>query len=163
MTLPIRDARGIAHQMMREHLPETWSFSFDNAKRRAGACNFTTRVISVSKYFVAQADEDDLRQVLLHEIAHALVGPGVGHGTAWKVMARKLGYTGKRTLEKQFAESYAAWVGRCPTGHAFHRFKKPTHVSSCTACAPTFSRKHLIEWVFIPPEHRGKLSAKSVS
>ena len=39
-----------------------------------------------------------LRQVtdtILHEIAHALAGPGAGHGPAWKATASRLGATPK--------------------------------------------------------------------
>ena len=34
----------------------TWTFAFDNAKKRAGLCNYTERRISVSRYLERIAD-----------------------------------------------------------------------------------------------------------
>ena len=40
------------------HLDDSWSFGFDNAKRRAGLCDYTRRRISVSRYLSARYDDD---------------------------------------------------------------------------------------------------------
>ncbi len=60
--------------------PATWSFGFDNAKKRAGLCNYTAKHISVSRYLAARYDDDEIHQILLHEVAHAMAGPRAGHG-----------------------------------------------------------------------------------
>ena len=60
--------------LIRLHLDPTWSFGFDNAKRRAGACNYRDKRITVSRYLAARFDDDEIHQVLLHEVAHALAG-----------------------------------------------------------------------------------------
>jgi hypothetical protein len=57
------------------HLDPSWSFEFDNAKKRAGLCNFTARRITVSRYLAARYEDDEVHQILLHEVAHALAGP----------------------------------------------------------------------------------------
>jgi hypothetical protein len=58
---------------MREHqlLPK-WSFQFDSAKLAFGKCNFTDRVISLSRHLVELNNEAEVRDTVLHEIAHAL-------------------------------------------------------------------------------------------
>jgi len=61
-----------AELLIATHLDATWSFAFDNAKRRAGACDFTRRRLTVSRYLSARYDDDTNRQTLLHEVAHAL-------------------------------------------------------------------------------------------
>lgn len=123
-----------------------WSFRFDNAKRRAGLCNYTDRRITVSRYLAAKFDDDEIHQVLLHEIAHALAGSRAAHGPEWKRIAREIGYVGERTHTGEIAHERAPWVGRCPAGHEHYRFRRPTRPASCAQCSRTFSQAHLIAW-----------------
>ncbi|MBK0419574.1 SprT-like domain-containing protein [Leucobacter sp. CSA1] len=136
-----------AEALIRMHLdPGQWSFGFDNAKRRAGVCNFTDRRITVSRYLAAKFADDEIHQVLLHEVAHALAGPKAGHGPAWKRIAAELGYVGGRTHDGEIAHEHAPWLGACPAGHEHVRFRRPTRPLSCGRCARGFSERHLIAW-----------------
>lgn len=136
-----------AEALIRLHLdPAVWSFGFDHAKRRAGLCNFTAHRISVSRYLAARFEDDEVHQVLLHEVAHALAGPAAGHGPAWRAIAASIGYEGGRLHDGGVAEELAPWVGRCPAGHEHHRFRRPTKQHSCGRCSRGFSRAHLITW-----------------
>lgn len=122
-----------------------WNFRFDHAKRRAGSCNYNTRTITVTKHLIGYQLEQ-VEQVLLHEIAHALAGQGAGHGPRWKRIAQEIGYLGKRTLDLELARDEAKWVGSCPAGHEVYRFRRPTGVSSCKRCYPRFNARYRIEW-----------------
>ena len=126
--------------------PGVWSFAFDRAKRRAGACNFTKKEITVSRYLAERYEDDEIHQVLLHEVAHALAGPGVGHGPVWKKIARDIGYAGERTHDGEIAHEFASWVGHCPAGHEHVRFRRPTKAMSCGTCSRGFSEQHRIMW-----------------
>ncbi len=86
-----------ADALIRMHLDDSWTFSFDHAKTRAGLCNYTAKRISVSRHIALRSDDDEVHQTLLHEVAHAIVGPKAGHGPEWKRMAAELGYVGGRT------------------------------------------------------------------
>lgn len=122
-----------------------WRFRFDHARRRAGSCNYRDRVITVSKHLIGHSLEQ-VEQVILHEIAHALAGQGAGHGPRWKHMAREIGYRGKRTLNIDLAKDEAKWLGTCPAGHEFYRFRKPSGKASCVRCSPRFNDKYVITW-----------------
>ncbi|WP_066041211.1 SprT-like domain-containing protein [Herbiconiux solani] len=136
-----------ADALIRMHLdPAVWSFGFDNAKTRAGQCNYTSHRITVSRYLAARYDDDEIHQILLHEVAHALAGSGAGHGPRWVAIARDLGYEGKRLHEGDRADELAPWVGRCPAGHEFYRHRRPAARLSCSLCARGFSPAHLITW-----------------
>ena len=136
-----------ADALIRMHLdPVVWSFGFDNAKRRAGLCNYTDRRITVSRYLAEKFDDDEIHQILLHEVAHAMAGAGAGHGREWKRIAAAIGYVGGRTHDGEIAHERAPWIGVCPAGHEHFRFRRPTRVSSCAKCARGFSSAHLIEW-----------------
>lgn len=126
--------------------PDVWTFDFDHAKRRAGLCNYTDHRITVSRYLSEKFEDDEIHQVLLHEVAHAIAGPQAGHGAAWKRVAEELGYVGGRTHDGEIAHERAPWIGVCPAGHEHFRFRRPTRVTSCGTCTRGFSRSHLIEW-----------------
>ncbi|WP_105566359.1 SprT-like domain-containing protein [Microbacterium halophytorum] len=135
-----------AEALIRMHLDGTWSFGFDNAKRRAGVCSHTHRRITVSRYISALNDDDEVHQTLLHEVAHAMAGAGAGHGPEWKRIAREIGYVGGTTHNGRTPTELAPWVGTCPNGHALHRYRRPPRVSSCTKCAPRFDPRFVIAW-----------------
>lgn len=136
-----------AEALITMHLdPAVWSFGFDNAKRRAGLCNFTEKRITVSRYLASKFDDDEVHQILLHEVAHAMAGPRAGHGVIWKRTASDIGYVGGRTHDGEIAHEHAPWVGACPAGHPHYRFRRPTREQSCGKCSRSFSRMHLIAW-----------------
>ena len=138
--------RRMAQELMGEHLDAAWSFGFDNAKRRAGLCDFQRRRISVSRYLSARYDDEVNRQTILHEIAHALAGPGAGHGSAWKRQAAALGYTGGVTHHGETATELAPWVGTCPGAHTVYRHRRPARAMSCALCCRRFDERFLFSW-----------------
>lgn len=129
------------------HLDRSWSFGFDNAKTRAGLCNYTTKRISVSKYLAARYEDDEIHQVLLHEVAHAVAGNRAGHGPKWKAVAADLGYEGKRLHDGAIASEHASWIGSCPGGHEHYRYRKPARPLACGKCSRRFDSRYLITWV----------------
>jgi predicted SprT family Zn-dependent metalloprotease len=126
--------------------PAVWSFGFDNAKTRAGLCNYTTKTITVSRYLATRYDDDEIHQVLLHEVAHALAGSRAGHGPRWRAIALDLGYEGKRLHGGAIADELAPWVGTCPNGHTHYRYRKPARALACGACSRRFDVANLISW-----------------
>ena len=127
-----------------------WSFAFDNAKTRAGLCNYTDKRITVSRYLAARYEDDEIHQVLLHEVAHAMAGSRSGHGARWKSIAADLGYEGKRLHDGEIANELAAWVGACPAGHVHYRYKTPTRPLACGRCARRFDAANAINWTRRP-------------
>lgn len=152
----LQHVRDLADRLIAQHLDESWSFGFDNAKRRAGQCDYAKKRITLSRYLTARYDDETNRQTLLHEIAHALAGHAAGHGAQWRRTARVLGYTGGRTHHGETATELAPWVGVCPSGHTAYRHRRPTRALSCSRCARRFDRRYLFEWTRreISPETR---------
>lgn len=142
----LQKVRVWADALISLHLDESWTFGFDNAKRRAGLCDYTRKRISVSRYLAARHDDDANHQTLLHEVAHALAGHRAGHGPAWKRIARDIGYSGGSTHRLETATELAPWVGRCPAGHVMYRHRRPDHEMSCARCSRRFDRRHLVTW-----------------
>ena len=135
-----------AESCIAELLSGGWTFAFDRARRRAGACDYTRRRLTVSVFAVRVATPPQLRQIVLHEVAHALAGPAAGHGPAWLSVARSIGYAGGRTTDFDMGEHFAPWVGTCPAGHVHYRFRAPRGPRSCGVCASGFDRRYLLTW-----------------
>lgn len=88
-----------ARNLLREHGLDVagWTFKFDNAVRRGGACHYKTKHISVSRKLVPMWSEEEVRDTILHEVAHAMAGHAAGHGPQWRRIATSIGCTGDRT------------------------------------------------------------------
>jgi SprT protein len=135
-----------AATLLLENNLHEWSFGFDNAKTRFGQCDHKRHRISLSRHLSVTNSEDDVEQVILHEIAHALAGSKEGHGRAWLAIARSLGYRGGRTHSAVVPTDTAKWRGLCPVGHEVVRFRKPKRTMSCAKCSARFSEAHVIVW-----------------
>jgi len=135
-----------ANALIALHLDSGWTFGFDNAKTRAGLCNYTAKRITVSKYLAARYEDDEIHQVLLHEVAHAMAGTRAGHGAQWRATAKELGYEGKRLHDGAIADELAPWVGTCPAGHVHYRYKRPGRPLACGKCSRRFDAANLITW-----------------
>lgn len=144
----LAEVERLATTLIARHLPAGWTFGFDRAKKRAGACHFRDRRITVSRALAERHPVDAMHQTLLHEIAHAQVGHTAGHGPEWRRAARALGYAGGTTHSLAVASEHARWVGECPNGHAVLRFRRPDarRARSCARCSPRFDRRYLIRW-----------------
>ena len=139
--------RAQAEALIATHLPaDTWTCGFDHARTRAGQCDFGRHRITVSRHLAARADANALEQVVLHEIAHALVGSAAGHGSSWRSTARQLGYRGDRLHDGPIADDLAPWIGRCPSGHEHVRYRRPTRPTSCARCARRYDPANAIQW-----------------
>ena len=67
--------------------------------------------ISFSRNFIKNSNESEIYDTILHEIAHALVGPKHGHDIVWKKMAKKLGCSAKRCHSLEFSDY--KWIRYC--------------------------------------------------
>ena len=92
-----------AATLRRHNLPE-WSFRYDRALRRVGACFFRERYISLSRAFVEANDEDVVRDTIRHEVAHVLAWKHdreTGHGVVWKQWCGVTGARPRRCYEDE--------------------------------------------------------------
>ena len=93
---------GMARRLMDEHGLTGWTLAFIEAKRRLGDCHFQHRVIRISRTLALEGSEEQIRDTVLHEIAHAIAGHEAGHGPLWKATARRIGATPRaKTYEGQ--------------------------------------------------------------
>jgi predicted SprT family Zn-dependent metalloprotease len=84
------EAKHLATTLMKQHGLHDWSFRFDHARRRFGSCQPTRCMITLSRPLTLLNGIDQVRDTILHEIAHALT-PGENHGAKWRAMCRRIG------------------------------------------------------------------------
>lgn len=116
-------------------LDSGWSFKFDNAKTRFGLCVHTTKTISISRPLTELNSEAEVADTILHEIAHALVGPDVGHGAEWVRIARSIGCNGERESPDGTVTPtppYRATCGTC--GTHWDRHRRSRYSMACPRC-----------------------------
>jgi hypothetical protein len=88
--LDLLAAAKLARSLMDRHGLADWTFAWDRARRRFGSCSVARKRITLSLHLARLNDEPEVRDTILHEIAHALA-PGDGHGQRWKAACARVG------------------------------------------------------------------------
>ena len=142
--MEIDEAIALTRQILAQHGLD-WQVKADHARRRAGACHHAKKTITLSRVLLPLYPKEAVRNVILHEIAHALAGARAGHGPKWKKIATQLGASPRAKLPASLPTAPAPWIGRCPAGH-----ESPRH----------FRQDAILSWYFhgekVPPEQLGK-------
>jgi predicted SprT family Zn-dependent metalloprotease len=144
--MELQQAECLAKSLMRKHGLDDWRFRFDRATRRFGCCNFGRREISLSKSIGLLNDDAQVRDTILHEIAHAKAGPKAGHGPVWKAHAAALGCDASRCYDAASIRTPPRqFKGTCPAcGFTIYRHRRKQ--ISCGKCADRFVRSLLFVW-----------------
>ena len=147
-------ARDLAYTLMTRHGLGSWTFAFDRAKRRFGACNYTTRTISLSRTLTLLNDPAAVTETLLHEIAHALT-PGANHGSVWRAKCRELGVSAQRCYTaEEVAQPPSRYLLVCDTcGLEVPRHRRTTTPVACKDCCVKrnkgrYTRRYALRWVY---------------
>jgi SprT protein len=144
--MTLDDAESLAKQLMKLHrVPRGWSFVFDRSKVRFGKCDYRRKQISLSKYLVELNSVDEVRDTILHEIAHALAPRGAGHGPAWKRLALSIGCNGQRCYGRGVARPAPKYRATCPAcRRVIYRHRRT--VIACGKCSDVFDPRFLFDW-----------------
>jgi predicted SprT family Zn-dependent metalloprotease len=113
-----------------------WTFAFNRRKTAMGLCLYGPRRIELAVYFVQRNSAEAIEETLRHEIAHALAGPGTGHGLKWKAKCRMVGANPER-LSYSVDMPEGCWRAQClGCGRLHHKHRRPKHRVGwyCTAC-----------------------------
>ena len=125
----------------------SWNFKFDSAKTRFGLCNFKTKTISLSKVLVELNNEKEVKDTILHEIAHALVGVDNNHNKIWKETAKSIGCSGERLYSNKVIEPKPVLIRYCETCGKESKYYKKNYGKkiSCGHCSKTYNKKYLLK------------------
>jgi hypothetical protein len=148
-----------------------WSFEWIKSKNSAGKCRtfnsvkivgFTTTgrkiktstnstnggIIMLSSFITSIHNEDEVKDTILHEIAHGLT-PGHNHDSVWRRKALEIGCNGERcfSITEEIEEKKSNIVGICPKCNKKHymvRIPKTNRWCMCTN--RTFIAEEKIQW-----------------
>jgi predicted SprT family Zn-dependent metalloprotease len=141
----MRNAVVLARELMRAHglLPPAWDFRLTDSRSRAGRCRYWPAsgagVVELSRAWgLANGwSEEFVRGTVLHEIAHALVGPARGHDEVWAAKCAEIGGSPGR-FEYFFTPPPHRFHATCPCGARFARDRPPLPVPyQCPVCGST--------------------------
>lgn len=144
-SMSLIEVEGIGKRLIQKHEAESglktgWQFAFDLAPERAGSCRYGEKQITLSVTYCLKASKEEIVDTILHEIAHAIVGPKHGHDATWRAAAQRIGCTAERCHRVQ--HTLPRWRGQCGCGQEWKR-QRLTHrarTSRCRKCKGT------IEW-----------------
>lgn len=158
----VEKALELANELVSEHLPTFWSVKLLNAKRTLGYCDYRNNRIVLSRSWMEVLPDDEVRDTILHEIAHAQAGHKAGHGSEWRRIASNLGANPDRCYEggAELKEE-PPWVATCKNGHRITAYRAPQVVQACGKCGRAFSMENVFQWKYKGQEILpSKVSAK---
>lgn len=146
-------AEEIIREEMNKHglIEAGWTFKFGRACKEFGSCNERRKQLNFSATIAALNTEDDFRECVRHEVAHAKAGNRAGHGRVWKMMALAVGANPQRVCGAHIKtpdNKYHATCDGC--GHVHKMTRPPKSMMCCGICLkkdlhPYMSRTRKVE------------------
>lgn len=115
-----------------------WSFKLNTNTQRVGVCKFDIKRIEFSQHFMERNSEYEIRDTILHEIAHALVGPHHGHDAVWRAKCREIGARPERLADDSVKTTAKYnYIVKCrvhPDKHFWKRYRLKDSMRRAYCC-----------------------------
>ena len=133
-------AAELARRMLDQYGLRTWRFRFDRAVRRFGTCHHRRATITLSAPLTLLNPEAEVRDTILHEIAHAIAGPDAGHGAEWRKYATLIGARPERCFDERVRTPPSRYIAYCPNCRKeYRRQRAPSTLHACSNCCQRFN------------------------
>ncbi len=135
------EIREMARRLLSQHGLSEWEFGINSNRRRIGVCfspsgSFLGR-IEISSHFAERNSDAEIRDTILHEIAHALVGPAHGHDAVWRAKCAEIGARPERCYGDEVEMPKGKWRATCRSCETeYDRHRRPASSMGwyCRAC-----------------------------
>ena len=142
--MKITEAEPLIKSIMDEYVPD-WEFRWDRATSRFGCCHHNLKRVTLSKALTELNPWDEVKDTLLHEIAHALVGKKHGHDAVWKAKCREIGARPYRCYGSSVRRPVEKWKGVCPKcGKIVYVYRRNN--ISCGRCSKIYDPRYKFVW-----------------
>ena len=115
-----------------------WHFQFSNHKLILGQCVHDHKLIKFSQHYALKSTQESITDTLLHEIAHALIGPFHGHDETWQRKAIELGADPYAKCQGGSVSTarynYRLECPECGSKAYRYRLKRVMHRAVCPDC-----------------------------
>ena len=140
------EAEKLAKDLMKHHGLDDWTFQWNNTKRALGKCNGYRRVIYLSAIMTPLRPIERVKNTILHEIAHALVGVRHGHDYVWMMKALEIGCDGER-VSNDNVQVQAKYMVKCDCGQVHRAHRKPKREHWCRCKGRAFNPLETLQYV----------------
>lgn len=119
-----------------------WTVKLNNAKRSLWLCDETKKELRFSKFFIENNSDIEIKETLIHEVAHALAWNDKKHWPKWIQMAKLLGLKNPEQFNRTAVQAEWKYLMICPWCDAKHYFyKKPKkNWKACYECCVKYNR-----------------------
>tara|TARA_R100000656_G_C3921707_1_gene123011 strand:+ start:79 stop:573 length:495 start_codon:yes stop_codon:yes gene_type:complete len=141
----------LARELMEKHKLDGWKLKFDESKSHLGQCRYSEKSIYLSILYTEINNYKIIRNVILHEIAHALAGSGHGHNRIWRTIARSIGCTGERCTNGA-ERPRGKWTRHCNNcKFEYQSDRRTSKVRACGKCCEKhnggrYAEEYKLEW-----------------
>ena len=134
------DVGKIPHIKMNPKL-DGWKWEFDRAKQRFGVCCYSARRIGLSYQLCLLNSLEEIKDTLLHEIAHAICGSRHNHDWYWKTVAKAIGARGERCYSPDTViEVPGRYAYACPKcNHTSYKHRRVQKNYACRSCCTKYN------------------------
>ena len=109
----VKRAVKLTELLIKRYSLDGWSVGINSSRKELGSCNYGNKTIVLSRFHIIKGSNEQTRDVVLHELGHAIAGFRAGHGKEWMNACKRIGHVNP----KQFCRlDYCAYkyvlVGR---------------------------------------------------
>jgi hypothetical protein len=109
------EANRMIFDLMAEHNVHA-QVEWNNARGQAGVCRQKggRMYLVFARPAFRLMSEEEARDVILHEMAHAICGVSAGHGPVWRATHIRMGGNGERCFSNvEIGKAVAKWQAEC--------------------------------------------------
>lgn len=111
-----------------------WSVKVGSKRTEYGSAQHKSRIIEISLPCANSGSDENLRETILHEIAHALCDAKENHGKQWKKTYRSIGGNPDYVDTQNDTDDFYVWEVRCPNACYNYRGALKRKRSECPLC-----------------------------
>lgn len=142
------EAEVLAKELISQHNPGV-QFSWSRSKNAFGDYHWSGNIIRLSKVLTPLRPASEVRNTIMHELAHSLTPANTRHGRAWRIQMIKFGLKPESCTKTvaDLTQIGSYWYGMCPSGHNVGQWsRKPSAVRSCAKCDKYYNPKYKIQY-----------------